>query len=369
MRLAVLMVTILIAGASGTGCGPAGRAGNLWSELVYYPDRQSTPRAVVYGHLGGLLPRFDATPLLARFLYGPSDYGHTLLRNPQGMALLEDRLLVCDQGWPDVVSIHLPSGRSEPWCDAGHPPRCPVDVEADADGRVYVADTTLRSILVYDSEGRFLEALAPAAAVAPFFRPASLFVRGSRLYVGNLDERRVEQFDLSSRQWMEPLKATGVQPSLVAPTGLCATPEGILLVADALAGVVFRFDEDGRPLSPIGQPGRGSGEFVRPKQVACTPGGLVLVADAGRQSVLAFDAAGRHLFEIHESPGSWTGWTLPMGLLIIDPARLPTFSGRLDEAGLPPPDAYVIVSDSLGGAPLTLLGIKERPAGGLAGAY
>ena len=101
--------------------------------------------------------------------------------------------------------------------------------------------------------------------------------------------------------------------------------------------------------------------MVRPKQVSCTPEGIILVSDAGRQSVLVFDREGRYLTEVHERADLWRGWTLPTGMLTVAPSAL----GSVEHAGETlRPAAFVIVSDSLGGESLTLLGIVTSAGGG-----
>jgi len=302
------------------------------------------------------LPQYDATPPLERFLYGPSDYGKTALRNPQGMALAGGRLLVCDQGHQNVVAIDLPTGKSMLWCDPDHQPRCPVDVAVDQE-RVFVADTTSRLVYVYDLNGTFIEDLAPAHAAGGRFRPCAVRTGREVLYVGDLANRRIERYSLLERRWLEPLAPPADRGRLIAPTGLALAPDGVLLIADAVGGTVLRVTADGRWLQPIGRRGRGPGEMVRPKQVCCTVAGLILVSDAARQSVLVFDRDGRWITEVHERAGQWPGWTLPMGLLAVRPDQLATVKKGGPDRTSPPPGGYVIVSDSLGPVSLTLLGV------------
>ncbi len=357
------------------GCAGPGTDGGGFRRLASFPDGERVPRVEVLGSLPHGLPGFDETPAIERFLYGPNTYGKTVLRNPQGIVLAGERLLVCDQGHLDVVAINPATGKSTFWCDGDHRPRCPVAICTDDARRVYIADTTFRSVLVYSPLGKFIEELSPSQAADRRFRPAAVLVHGELLYVGNLGDRWVDRFDLGRRQWLEPIVPMG-GPHLLAPTGLAMTADGTLLVVDAIGGRVHRMATDGRWLQPIGRPGRAEGQFVRPKQVCVTASGLILVSDAGRQSVLVFDADGRYVTEVHGQNAAWPGWSLPMGLLAMDGAqwRAATNPSPRDKAasgGQPEveadeaasgtdADGYVIVSDSLGGDSLTLLRIVER---------
>ena len=367
MRFGFRMLLWVMGAFTVAGCATGPSAQPSMSAVATFLSACDESRVVVYGELRKVLPVFDATPPLERFLYGPNDFGKTVLRNPQGMALLGEQLLVCDQGWPDVIAINLRTGMSFPWTDADHLPRCPVDIGTDPAGQVYVADTTLRAVLVYDSKGMFVEELVPNGDLAERFRPCAVLVIDGVLHIGNLSGRRVDRWDVKQRVWLSPRRPPREGPSLIAPTGLGVTPEGVLLIADALRARIFRVQPDGQWLTPIGQPGLKRGELVRPKQVCCTPSGLILVSDAGRQSVMVFDARGRCVMEIHEQEDGWPGLTLPMGLLVVPSDRIAT----PDEtgAGSEPGRTYVIVSDSLRGTPLTLMDVVVREVEASANAH
>ena len=356
MTLTRHTVAALFTFASLLAAGCAATTGPTppWAELAAFPRAQDAPRLAVYGGLNKHLPRYRAVSALETFLYGPHSSETFFLRNPQGLALLGRRILVCDQGLPDLVAIDLNTGRTAPFCDQDHRPRCPVNVTTDHLDRVYVADTTLHAVLVYDADGRFLEQLTPAGEDPEKFRPCGLTVGADVLYVGNLaPPARLERFELTTRRWLTPFSPPTGSPALIAPTGVCPAPDGSILIADAVRGLLHRVTPEGRWLAPLGSPGRGPGQFVRPKQVCCTAAGLILVSDAGRQSVVVLDARGRPFAEIHEAPEAWDGWTLPTGLLLVDPALLPPQPG----CGTDPPQQCVIVSDALGKPSLTLLGI------------
>lgn len=353
---ATAAAVIALFGALG-GCAPGETGPQRWAAPLAFPESAAAPRVLVYGSFGDLLPRYDATPALELFLYGPNDFGKTALRNPQGMARLGDLLLVCDQGRPDLVAINLANGQSYLWCDADHPPRCPVDVAVDAAGMVYVADTTQRSVIVYHPNRSFAAELKPPDV--PAFRPAAICIVGDIAWIGDIGGHAVHRYDLHRRQWLSPL-APPEGLRLIAPTGLAVSPHGVLHVVDSVRGLVLRYAPDGQWLPPLGGPGRGPGQFVRPRSIACTPSGAVLVTDAARQSVQVFGRDGRFVTEIHErSP--WTGWSLPSGIIAIA-GDDPLIHGPVTAQNWPAADDYLLVSDSLGAAPLTLLGVQMNPA-------
>jgi hypothetical protein len=358
MNRARVMIAVTLGGLLVVGCVSSSTAPDSWSELASYPRTDAVPRLVVYGSLSKHLPAYRAATTLETFLYGPDADEDLILRNPQGMTAIGERLLVCDQGWPDVVAIDLRSGRMDSWCDPDHPPRCPVDVAADDGGKVYVADATLRCVLVYEANGRFVEQLALGDAPASDrFRPCGLAVADGVLYVGNVADRRLDRFDLAAHQWLTSFSPPPGRASLMAPTGVCVGPGGVILIADAVQGTVHRVTVGGEWLEPLGQPGRGPGQFVRPKQVCCTPSGLILVVDAGRQSVLTLDSRGRPFAEIRESGSRWGGWTLPMGVAVLPPVAMQALAEHQVAGQTTLPPVCVVVSDSLGRPSLTLVGV------------
>lgn len=356
----VVLALVIAATAMMVGCAENGRVAPEWQASAKFGVAEDLPRVVLYGDLARHLPRFNPTPALDEFLYGPAPTRLTILRNPQGLEILGTKLLVCDQGYPDIIGIDLASGRSTAWEDGDRPPRCPIAIVAGADGFVYVADPTLRAVLVYSSGGGFVEQLLPTATVDDpdrSFRPASLLLNGGILYIGNVGDHRVDRWSTVDRQWLPPIVPPADGSGFMAPTGLAMTSDGVLLIVDSLRARVFRFSSEGKWLRPIGRPGRQDGEFVRPKQVCVTPSGLVFVADAGRQSVLLFAASGHFVTEIREQPGTWPGFTLPVGLLALPADGLSPLLAEGRPSLEPMPDEWVIVTDTLNAASLNVLGV------------
>lgn len=314
-------------------------------------------RVYVYGDLIRWLPRLQRTPALELFLYGPRDESDTLLRNPFGLERVGELLLVCDQGRAGVMAVNLRTGSTASWGQSMQRSRCPVDIAVDEGGCVYLADTTLRTILLFDPSGRFIQELSPTADPSGF-RPAAVHAHRGTLYVGDLAGSCVQRWDIRTRQWQQPIGPTVGDGRLISPTGLAVTADGTLLIADAVAGVVARVDANGQGIKPIGRPGRLPGQFVRPKHVAVLASGLIAVTDAGRQSVQLFGADGNFLAEIHEQ-SQWRGFTLPAGVRALSAELLECISVQAAANGWPMAGEYLIVSDSLGGWPLTVLGITQ----------
>lgn len=344
------------------GCAGSGRAVPDWQPVARFGAAESLPRVVLYGDLGSFLPRFNPTPALDEFLYGPAPVRQTILRNPQGLTALGTALLVCDQGYAGVIGIGLDDGRSALWQERTPGLRCPVAVVRDDNGTVYVADTTLRAVLAFSPEGKFVEEIVPDPDPDRDFRPASLLLSGGTLFIGNVGEHRVDRWRTVERQWLPPIVPPADGSGFLAPTGLGMTAEGVLLIVDSLRSRVFRLASDGTWLRPIGRPGRLEGEWVRPKQACVTSSGLLFVTDAGRQSVMVFTVAGQYVTEVKEQPDRWQGFTLPAGVLALPADGLAALFADGRTRPDPMPDEWVIVTDTLNASSLNLLGVF-LPAG------
>ncbi len=346
------------------GCAAPQKEIAPWENQAAFPDEGVVPRIVVYGDLTRHLPYYQEMSSLELFLYGPTGEERLPLRNPQGMAVLGHRLLVCDQGREGIIEIDFSNGRARSFCDPQMPPRCPVDIEVHASGDVYVADTTRCSVLVYGPDGAFRTSLSPSAASPDVFRPCGLAISGDVLYVGDLARGRIERFDLSGRQCLESFEPTDDLPPFVAPAGLCRGPAEEILITDAVRGLVYRVTPEGQWLPPFGGSGRGPGQLVRPKQVCCSQSGLIFVSDAGRQSICVFDSQGRFFAELTERSPAWRGWTLPMGLALLPPEAVQVLSAHAGPQMQEKPDECLLVSDTLGAPSLTLLGLISQQSGG-----
>lgn len=312
------------------------------------PNGHASPRVTVCGSLLRMLPTVKMASALESFLVGPSRGDPPIVRNPQGMALLDQELLVCDQGRAHVLALNLSSGAVRFWTDADHPPATPVDIAADPNG-VYVVDGKRERVLIYDQLGKYAGELP---SPSDSFRPACVACDDGVVFVGDVARGTVERWSIDERRWLSPIAPPAGSPPLAAPTGLAVGQEGTILICDTLGGRVHVVTPKGDTWRTIGKPGRGAAELVRPKQVAVTRGGLIAVADAGRQSVQVYRSDGRHLFEICErSESKWRGLTLPVGVI----AGIPLAAHAPDQLS----DAvdWLIIADAMGDPVLTAVAV------------
>jgi len=351
---ALAPVMLLLPGCQG------GKAVAPTATALMFHDARQTVSVEVTDTLAplfsGLQPERTSQSRWKEILLGPESTDRKLVlpRIPQGLAIRGGQLYVCDPGLPDIVVVDLSTGKMRRWTSAAARPACPVDITFDESGSAYVADTTLGAILAYDADGSRFETIQPPRGSGdPALHPAGVLAAADIVYVSDPRHRTVERFRPSDRSWLSPLTASD-RPFL-APVGLARTPQGDVLIADALAGMVHRVDSSGNPSTPIGSRGRGPGQFVRPLHVACTPDGLIFVVDAAQQSVQVFEAAGNYLMEI-AGEADWPGFTLPAAIVAF--ARTADSNAGVSGTAQGKVGQWLMVSDSLGPAPLMLLKVS-----------
>ncbi len=197
-------------------------------------------------------------------------------------------------------------------------------VACDSQDRVYVFNRGQYPMIVFDKEGRFLNAWGEGM----FKGPHGIFIdREDNLWLADDKAHTVHKFTPDGRQLMmlgEPGKAAdtgyriGVSPVQRAAgpfhrvTNVAATPAGDLYIADGYGNArVHKFSKDGKLLFSWGEPGRGPGQFILPHGIALDSAGLVYVADRENSRVQVFSPKGEYLRE-------WNFLNRPYDLFIDD---------------------------------------------------
>lgn len=190
----------------------------------------------------------------------------------------------------------------------------PVAVAVGAKGQLYLADSFLAKIFVYDAELNLTTTLTDPN----WRRPAGLAfdVARDRLYVADSAAHRVFTHAGDGR----PVGGIGQRGTADGefnfPTHVAVDAAGTIYVTDSLGFRIQVFDPEGRFVSKFGAHGDSSGDFAMPKGVALDAQGHVYVVDALFDAVQIFDREGRFLLAFGErglGPGQF--W-LPAGVFI-----------------------------------------------------
>jgi DNA-binding beta-propeller fold protein YncE len=197
-------------------------------------------------------------------------------------------------------------------------------VACDSHDRVYVFNRGKHPVMVFDKDGRFLNAWGEGV----FKNPHGIFIDGKdNVWLVDDKDHTVHKFSSDGQRLMtigESGKAAdtgyqiGVSPVLRAAgpfhrvTNVAVLPDGDMYIADGYGNArVHKFSKDGKLLFSWGEPGRGPGQFILPHGIGVDSAGLVYVADRENSRVQVFSAAGEYLRE-------WTFLNRPYDIFIDD---------------------------------------------------
>ncbi len=172
----------------------------------------------------------------------------------------------------------------------------PDDVVA-RNGRIYVSDSAMRKITVWDIPGRKVYYMG-VQKPGELTKPAGMALdKNMNVYVCDVTERKVNVYDSLGLF----LRSIGSNLDLDRPTGVAVSPEGDRIYVidrsynESMNHRVVVYDGQGNKLSVIGERGRGNGEFNVPVRGAVGPDGTLYILDAGNFRIQAFDRDGKFL--------------------------------------------------------------------------
>ena len=151
----------------------------------------------------------------------------------------------------------------------------PVDVEVDAQGRIYVADTALACVHVLDrAKGRY-QRLRDVIGHRSLVSPVGVAVGpDGRVFVADSELGLIAVYSPEGKAI-----ASWGERSLKRPSDPALGPDGSVYVADVGAHQIVQFAPDGTERRRFGKRGTGPGEFNYPSHLAVDPGGGLWVVD------------------------------------------------------------------------------------------
>lgn len=221
---------------------------------------------------------------------------------PYGVALKNGRIHVVDtrgSGYA-IFDVAGKNYRFRVGSGAANMPK-PINIEIDADGTKYVADTGRNQILVFDRDDEFLRAIGKRGQ----FKPTDVLVHGERLYVIDIYEHRIVVLNKNTGDELFAFgKPSEEYDGLLHPTNMAMGPNEHLYVSDTSNFRVQEFTPDGQFVKTYGAGvGTAPGSFARPKGIAVDREGRVYVVDAAFERVQVFNEEGQLLMYFGE-PGA-----------------------------------------------------------------
>jgi DNA-binding beta-propeller fold protein YncE len=243
----------------------------------------------------------------------------------------------------------------------------PYGVETDASGRLYVVDSALKIVHVYDRAGNEYYTLNPKRT--PFNSPIGIAIDDQRghIYVSDSEQKVIKVFREGSNSYIreigkgicerptglainkktsellvvDTLSANILRFSLDAlqfkgafggdgteagrlhyPTNIFAKEDGTIIVSDSLNFRIQIFSPKGDFLGMFGSEGDRPGYFTRPRGVAVDSDGNIYVVDGLFDNIQIFDANGRVLMSFGGHGTGYGEFCLPAGIFIDKDDRI-----------------------------------------------
>jgi len=245
---------------------------------------------------------------LRKMLTGRGSVSENLVyRKPAALAARKGRIYVADPPTNAIVVFDIPRGRTFQM-GVREPNRItkPVSLAIDGQDNVYVLDSALRKVMVYDALGLFMYSVGDPKA---FTQPAGVAVSddGKKIFIidrGSVEgnDHKVVAYSPDGTELFR-IGPRGSGPGqLNIPVSASVTPDGTLLILDSGNFRVQAFDLDGKHRFSFGSVGNGLGQFSRARSIATDREGKIFVSDASFNNVQIFNPAGELLMWIG-SPG------------------------------------------------------------------
>lgn len=178
----------------------------------------------------------------------------------------------------------------------------PQAIAVDREGLVYVLDSKLRRVMVFDNLGLFVRAInvkdgfshPVAVAVSPDGKIVYVVDRGD---VGN-DDHKVVAFSEEGKELFRLGPRGETEGKFNIPLAAAVGEDNTLYVADSGNFRIQAFDSTGKFKFQFGRAGVEPGSFSRPRGIALDPAGNVYVSDAGFNNVQIFNAKGELLMPL-----------------------------------------------------------------------
>jgi DNA-binding beta-propeller fold protein YncE len=202
--------------------------------------------------------------------------------------------------------------------------RTPINCTVDpASGDLYVADADRKDVVIFDSTLTYVDHILVEGG-----RAGDVFVEDDTLWVSDMERRVVDVYEKASRRLVRTITGgeSGTIGKIRQPSSIWVTDRH-LYVSDFGDFRIKVYDRSGAFVRTVGSYGRSLGQFIRPKGIAVDAMERLYVVDAGFANVQVFDEEGNLLIFFGGPYRGLGGLWLPAQITVADdPAEVARFA-------------------------------------------
>lgn len=296
-------VLLLLVLSGVTACNKYVAHPGVPERLVIFPPPPDTTRIQFLTQFSSSEDLQGGRGPVHRYLFGQEEPLGII--KPYGVTVAGTKVYICDTGIPGLIIMDLSERTFEYFVPDGKGQlQLPVNCYVDKEGTRYVADANRRQVVVFDREGKYLDAFGEAE----HFKPTDLVLADQGIFVTSVEDHALYVYDREDHDLIG--KIAGHEPG---ETGYIRQATNIAAAGDQLYVSDFgdfnvkRFSTDGEVTGVTGEYGDIPGTFTRPKGVALDRDSNLYVVDAAFENVQIFNKEGRLLMHFggsYDGPGA-----------------------------------------------------------------
>jgi DNA-binding beta-propeller fold protein YncE len=256
-------------------------------------------------------------------LFGGSDESNVYMEKPYAVSAdSKGRVFVGETALGKVFVFDAENKKFDIWGRSGSGKlQQPLGIAVDGEDRVYVSDGKQQRVVVFDPEGKFLLAMGGKDILE---RPVGIAIDESRdrVYVVDTPGHKITVFNKAGELITTIGKRGKERGQFNYPSNMALDRNGRLYVVDAMNFRIQILEPDGTPVTAFGQHSDLPGNVARPKGIGIDPDGHIYVVDAAFNNFQIFDDKGALLLFIGgvgKGPGQFY---LPAGAYLDPKGRL-----------------------------------------------
>lgn len=204
----------------------------------------------------------------------------------------------------------------------------PWGIASNGEGKVYIVDTNLRSVVLFDLKNYTVNLVGKGDYRGFFIAPVGVALDASgNIYVSDPKQDTIYSFTKDER----PLRTIGDSSTLDWPVGMAVDDAiGRLYVVNGKGHNISAFNLEGKHLFTIGKRGGGNGEFNFPTDVDIDSDGNIIVADSMNARVQVFDRDGKFIRKFGQRGDAPEDFQIIKGIAVSRNDDIYVVDGRTD---------------------------------------